>query len=88
MTIAEAMERIDSAEFAGWRARFETDPWDETRADYRAGTIAAVIANVNRGRGGRTFSARDFFASIPDEPEQSGEEMARIFRAAASAGGN
>ncbi len=36
------------------------DPWDQGRADLRAGIIASVIANVNRGKRTKAFSAKDF----------------------------
>ncbi len=36
------------------------DPWDQGRADLRAGIIASTIANVNRGKRSKSFSAKDF----------------------------
>lgn len=45
--------------------------WDraekaEQRADFRAGTIAAVIANANRGKDQAPFRSSDFFPSLAD----------------------
>lgn len=37
-------------EFVEWQAYYMMEPWDETRADWRAGMLAAVIANVNRDK--------------------------------------
>ncbi len=46
------------------------DPWDQSRADLRAGIIASVIANVNRGKKSKTFSARDFMPYAQAEHER------------------
>jgi hypothetical protein len=33
MTVAEAMDRIDSDEFSQWIAYYEDDPWGESRIE-------------------------------------------------------
>ncbi len=45
------------------------EPWGEWRADLRAGIIASVIANVNRGKKTKAFLAKDFmpFAQVEVE---------------------
>jgi len=48
MSVARAQEEISSYEFAEWQAYAELEPFGETRADMRAGTIAATIANTQR----------------------------------------
>ncbi len=46
------------------------DPWDESRADLRAGIVASVIANVNRGKKTKAFTARDFMPYVKAEDER------------------
>ncbi len=48
---------------AEWIALERVDPWGEWRADLRAGIVASTIANVNRGKKDKAFSAQDF---MPD----------------------
>lgn len=36
------------------------EPFDETRADLRAGIIASTLANIHRGKDTPAFSASDF----------------------------
>lgn len=48
------------SELGMWAAFYAVDPWTEERADLRAGTVAAVIANVHRSRDREPFEATDF----------------------------
>lgn len=57
-TVRELLDSIDAEELQEWIGHYETDPWDEQRADLRAGVIASVIANVNSRK--RRFSPSDF----------------------------
>ncbi len=36
------------------------DPWGEWRADLRAGIVASTLANVNRGKKTKAYTAKDF----------------------------
>lgn len=48
----------------------------EKRADFRAGQIAAVVANVNRRKNRKPYRPADFFASLkPARREQTPEEQ-------------
>jgi|TARA_Y100000034_G_scaffold28640_2_gene34441 hypothetical protein len=60
MTVAELGRRMSSRELAEWRAFDALEPLGEPRADYRAGVIAATIANVHRGKRTRAFEPKDF----------------------------
>ncbi len=55
-------------------------------SDFRAGQVAAVIANVNRGKHGRTYEPTDFFPSIAGPKQEMTDEqlwdMAVIMNAA------
>jgi len=71
MSVYEAQHRISSREFAEWLAYDRFDPIGGLRDDARAGIIAATIANCNRGKGQRAFTAADFM------PEYEGNAMTR-----------
>ena len=65
MSVRRAQQEIDSREFAEWLAFMELEPFGPARDDLRAGTLAALIANVNRDphRHG-PFEPADFFAEL------------------------
>jgi len=65
-------------------AYFSIEPFGEHAAYWRAGLIAATIANVNRGKRQRALKPEDF---MPPEPKpkreaQTPEEMALVLRRA------
>ena len=60
MTVAELLERLDARELADWMAYSQIEPFGEERADFRAGIIAAVIANVNRAENAPPAEPEDF----------------------------
>lgn len=47
-------------QFEEWQDYFALEPFGEERDDLRAGQIAAMVANVHKGKGGRTLKASDF----------------------------
>ena len=55
---------------AEWIALDRIDPWDQGRADLRAGIIASTIANVNRGKKSKSFSAKDFMPYAQEQIER------------------
>ena len=80
------MERINSRELTEWIAYWQIEPWGEERADYRSGMIASVIANVNRGKGGRRYKPQDFMPKFGLSKKQKPvKEMRNIFLQASSA---
>ncbi len=56
------LQEISWDEFLEWIEYASLEPFDETRADYRAASICALIANVNRDRRSRPspFQVSDF----------------------------
>lgn len=62
---------IGHAEYMEWRAYYQIEPWDETRADWRAGMIASVIANVNRGKDQRAYKPDEFMPRFGQTPAAS-----------------
>ncbi len=77
MSVATAMRKISSREFADWMAYDRIEPFGEMRADLRSGIIAAAVVNVNRGRGQKPFPASDFMPKF-DEPERKVMTAAQI----------
>ena len=51
-------------------AFYRLEPFGEERADVRAGIVASVIANVNRRKGAKAFTARDFMPYANAESER------------------
>ena len=68
---------MDSHEFTEWQIYEAIEPFGEQRADLRSGIIAATIANVNRGKGQKAFSATDFMPYLEKVNDQSAEDATR-----------
>lgn len=64
------MSTISSRELVEWQLYDELEPFD-ARADLRAGTITAMIANVNRDPSKRAdpYTPSDFFPSLSSRSE-------------------
>jgi hypothetical protein len=52
---------MSSRELSEWAAYYGMEPFGERKADYRAGMVAATIANVNRAQNSKPFKPDDFF---------------------------
>lgn len=76
-TVAELLSSLDARELAEWFAFAAIEPFGEERDDLRAGQVCAVVANVNRSQGGKTYSAKDFL--LYREP-QTAEDHANFLR--------
>lgn len=78
-TLGELGESMSSEEFNLWLTLYEEEPWDESRADFRAGIISATIANwagmVRRENAPEAVPA-DYmpFMGLLGEPEQAPEQ--------------
>ena len=70
MSVREAMHRINQREFAEWQLYANEEPFGEERADLRAGIIASVIANANRGKNMKPFEAQDFMPIFSEYQEE------------------
>lgn len=66
------LSRMSNRQFLRWMAFYKLAPWGDERADYRAGTVAATIANCTpRKRGSnKKFKPQDFMAFKRKSPEQ------------------
>lgn len=81
MTVADLDSRLDSYELTEWMV-FEnmTGPLGRRRNDIQAATIAATIANANRGKGGRKFKMADFLIPYGEQTRKTPEQMLRTIR--------
>lgn len=81
MTVADLDSRLDSYELTEWMVYEQmTGPLGRRRGDIQAATIAAVIANANRGKGGRRFRMQDFLIPYGRSARMSGEEILAAVR--------
>jgi len=81
MTIREAQERVSLGELRSWKAFYRISPWDGLRGDHLVAMLASLIANVNRGKGSRAFSAEDFLPKWGTPAPQDPQAMENLFRA-------
>lgn len=77
------------SELGLWAALWAVDPWDEQRADLRAGVVASVLANVNRDskRRGTPFRPVDFMPYRQMDDDERQRDLSRRLRSALSAAG-
>jgi hypothetical protein len=78
MSVKRCQQEVDAREFEAWLAYSQLEPWDETRADLRAGIIANVMANVHRGKETEPFSLSDFMPQYGVEDDAAVDEDAMI----------
>jgi len=84
MSVRQAQEDIDSAEFSEWIAFDKIEPFGEQRADLRAGIVSATMANM-WSKGKRLVPA-DFMPTFDQgharEQQSIGDMKARLLAAA------
>jgi len=88
--VAEAQRHITSAEFTAWQAYADLEPFGPDAEAWRAGTIAATIANAyrDRKRKPQPFVPQDFMPEEPKTPaERQADLQARISAAMMTLGG-
>lgn len=70
------LSRMDSRELAEWAAYYSIEPFGEERDDLRAGIVASVIANVNRGKSSKVYEPQDFMPFSKKKTSVRDEVMA------------
>jgi len=75
-------QRITYEELAEQEIAYKLDPWDEQRADLRAGMIASATLAPHMKKGAKPPSPRSFVMGIngPNGREQTQEEMEAVAR--------
>ena len=59
-------------------AYYAIEPFGQYPEYHRAGIIAATIANVHRGKRGRSFSPTDFMPEEPRLPKSKSQTVAEM----------
>lgn len=88
-TVASLRATMSYSEFVEWQGYYQIEPWDELRADWRSGLVAAVLANVNRKKDSKTYKPDDFmpkFTGPKDDADDWRVMQDRIRLAGAMAG--
>lgn len=67
MTVSEAQERIDSAEYAEWCWYLGRNPGVGVRVDYGFAMLASIVANMAAPKGKR-YAPRDFLPKWGQPP--------------------
>ncbi len=70
------MSSTTSRELAEWQAFARLEPFGPRREDVRAGTIAATVYNMNRGKDAPSLDAADFLC--PDPVEAQAREKRKL----------
>lgn len=83
------LDSVSSRELTEWQAYAQLEPFGEERADYRAATIAMLIANANRDSKKRSkpYTIDDFmlFRDAIETPGLSDADVAEKVAAAMGA---
>ena len=59
-----------------WMAYCNIDPFGGERLDLHAGIVASTIANVNRKKSAKPYTARDFMPDWRSQDERVAHDMA------------
>ena len=77
--MAEMLSRISSRELLEWKILYGLELMGEERADYRAGIVAATVANSTRDskKHRKPYRPQDFMPYL-EKPRQSWQDQLRI----------
>ena len=64
------IDRMPAHEVRRWQVFHSLFPFGDERADWRMGTVAAVIANVHRGKNSEPAKPSDFMLKPPETQAQ------------------
>jgi len=74
-TVSQLSRELSSKELTEWMAFYSLEPFDDLRADLRAGIISSTIANAHRTKG-KAFKPSDFMPYLEKEEENLDEATA------------
>jgi len=78
MSVRRLLAEVDSRELAEWQAFDRLDPIGQDRDDWRAGIVAATVANRSRGKGERAYSPADFVPDFDPQPPTHAELAEKV----------
>lgn len=73
-TLAEMEAGMSGAEYALWEAEYRISPWGDWPAQVMQATVAATVANVNRGKDSPVYSPQDFIPWAEKQQEEQEED--------------
>ena len=79
----DILKGLTAQQFLRWELYSMFEPFGEERADYRAASIAAVIANVNRSKKQKPYKIEDFllkFGEAEPKKKQTWQEQLAIMK--------
>ena len=72
------LDALPNRALLDWIAYYEREPWGENRADTRSAIVAAVLFNMNRGRGQPARQVADFMAHRPSRAESTPAHLSAL----------
>ena len=75
MTVSELLNRISSREITEWMAFGQLEPFGAEIGFLGHAITASIVANVNRGKGQKAYTAADFMPEFGTTEPQSVDEM-------------
>ncbi len=75
MSVREAQRKIDSAEFSEWVAYHKIDPFTFDKSEYQLALIAAILMNVHKGKGSKTFRPEDFIFNSEPKAKDTAQDI-------------
>ena len=87
--VSGLLDSLPVSQWLDWLAYFEREPWGEARADTRSAIVAALLYNLNRGRGQPAKSVQDFMAhrNPSERAESTTAHIAALKQALRARGG-
>lgn len=64
--MAELGQRLSVQEFTAWRAYYQLEPWGAWRDNWHHANLAALLANIHRGKG-QPIQAHAFMFEAPED---------------------
>ena len=85
MSVKQARQEIDSAEFSEWMAYYQLEPFGEERADLRNAQLCCLYAN-SKTKKGKRYKLKDFMPRFEKEsPEDRNKRIRATLMAFAAA---
>ncbi len=81
MSVKRAQSEIDSSEFAEWIAYHSIDPFTIDKSENLLAVVAAILANVHRAKGARTYKPEDFILKYGKKQVDSAQNIETKLRA-------
>ena len=69
MTVAELLGRISSRELSEWIEFYKLEPFGYDVEMFGSAQVSATLVNINRKKGTKAVSAKDFYPKIDEDTE-------------------